>query len=105
MDWDATSYTTKVPHCRRRTDTGKTTRDIVGEVHRDGEIWSNALWNLSKALGRDKANEVILQGTFYYTPDTSFAAAARVTVHSARLLYGEAAADQVTKAFKARRIL
>jgi Zn-dependent metalloprotease len=105
MDWDATSYTSTVPHCLRRTDTGKTTADIVGEVHDDGEIWSNALWDISKALGRDKANKVILQGTFFYTPDTSFADAARVTVQSARLLYGKAAADQVTTAFKARQIL
>ena len=105
MDWDATSYTKTVPHCRRRTDTGKTTADIVGEAHQDGEIWSNALWDISKALGRDKANRVILEGTFSYTPDTSFADAARVTVQSARLLYGKAAADHVATAFKARKIL
>ncbi|MDX6241752.1 MAG: hypothetical protein QOG10_6576 [Kribbellaceae bacterium] len=105
MDWDATSYTSTVPHCRRRTDTGKTTADIVGEPHRDGEIWSNALWDVSKALGRDKANKVILQGTFFYAPDTSFAEAARVTVQSAWLLYGKAAASQVTTAFQARKIL
>jgi Fungalysin/Thermolysin Propeptide Motif/Fungalysin metallopeptidase (M36) len=105
MDWDATSYTRTVPHCRRRTDTGKTTADIVGEAHQDGEIWSNALWDISKALGRDKANEVILEGTFCYTPGTSFADAARVTVQTARLLYDTAAADRVTAAFKARKIL
>jgi Zn-dependent metalloprotease len=105
MDWDATSYTSGPKHCLRRTDTGKTTDDIDGEVHDDGEIWSNALWDISKALGRTKANKVILQGTFFYTPDTTFAAAAKVTVQSARLLYGKAAADQVTQAFKARKIL
>jgi Zn-dependent metalloprotease len=105
MDWDATSYTSGPKHCLRRTDTGKTIDDKTGEVHDDGEIWSNALWDIHQALGRTKANKVILQGTFFYTPDTSFAAAARVTVQSARLLYGKAAADQVTTAFKARKIL
>ena len=105
MDWDATSYTSEVPHCLRRTDTGKTTDDIIDEVHADGEIWSNALWDIHKALGRDKANKLILQGTFFYAPDTSFADAARVTVQSARLLYGKPAADKVTDAFKARKIL
>lgn len=105
MDWDATSYTTEEPHCLRRTDTGKTTDDIVNQVHADGEIWSNALWDIHQALGRNKANKVILQGTFFYAPDTSFADAARVTVQSARLLYGKAAAAQVTEAFKARKIL
>jgi Zn-dependent metalloprotease len=105
MDWDATSYTTTEPHCLRRTDTGKTTDDIVGEVHDDGEIWSNALWDIHKALGRTKANKVILEGTFFYAPDTSFADAARVTVQAARLLYGKGAAAQVTKAFQDRKIL
>ena len=105
MDWDATSYTSTEPHCLRRTDTGKTTDDIVGEVHDDGEIWSNALWDIHKALGRTKANRVILEGTFHYAPDTTFADAAKATVQTARLLYGKAAADQVTTAFKARKIL
>ncbi|MEV5963592.1 M36 family metallopeptidase [Kribbella sp. NPDC051952] len=105
MDWDATSYTSTEPHCLRRTDTGKTTDDIVGEVHDDGEIWSNALWDIHQALGRTKANKVILESTFFYDPDTSFAAAAQDTVQAARLLYGKAAAQQVTDAFKARKIL
>ncbi|GAA2788147.1 M4 family metallopeptidase [Kribbella solani] len=105
MDWDATSYTTDEPHCLRRTDTGKTTDDIDGEVHDDGEIWSNALWDIHQALGRAKANKVILEATFFYDPDTSFAAAAQDTVQAARLLYGKAAAAQVTKAFQDRKIL
>ncbi|MFG1622771.1 M36 family metallopeptidase [Kribbella sp. NPDC049227] len=104
MDWDATSYTSTEPHCLRRTDTGKTTDDIVGEVHDDGEIWSNALWDINRALGRTKANKVILEATFFYDPDTSFAAAAQDTVQAARLLYGKPAAQQVTDAFKARKI-
>jgi len=105
MDWDATSYTTDEPHCLRRTDTGKTTDDIDGEVHDDGEIWSNALWDIHQALGRAKANKLILEATFFYDPDTSFAAAAQDTVQAARLLYGNAAAQTVTDAFKARKIL
>jgi len=105
MDWDATSYTDTEPHCLRRTDTGKTTGDIVGEVHDDGEIWSNALWDIHQALGRNKANKVILESTFFYTPGTSFAAAARNVVEAARLLYGKDAAAQATKAFQARKIL
>jgi hypothetical protein len=105
MDWDATSYTSAEPHCLRRTDTGKTMDDKTGEVHDDGEIWSNALWDIHQALGRAKANKVILEATFFYDPDTSFADAARDTVQAARLLYGKAAAQTVTDAFKARKIL
>ena len=105
MDWDATSYTSTEPHCLRRTDTGKTTDDMTGEVHDDGEIWSNALWDIHQALGRNKANKVILESTFFYAPDTDFAAAARNVVQAARLLYGKPAAAQVTKAFQDRKIL
>jgi len=105
MDWDATSYTSTEPHCLRRTDGTKTTDDMVGEVHDDGEIWSRALWDIHQALGRTKANKVILEATFFYDPDTSFAAAAQDTVQAARLLYGKAAAKQVTDAFTARKIL
>ena len=68
MDWDATSYTTDRTHCLRRTDTGKTTDDKTGEVHDDGEIWSNALWDIHKALGRTKANKVILAGDVLLRP-------------------------------------
>jgi Zn-dependent metalloprotease len=105
MDWDATSYTTDEPHCLRRTDGTKTTDDIDGEVHDDGEIWSRALWDIHQSLGRTKANKLILEATFFYDPDTSFADAAQDTVQAARLLYGKAAAQTVTDAFKARKIL
>jgi Zn-dependent metalloprotease len=105
MDWDSTSYTTTVPHCLRRTDTGKTTADIDGEVHDDGEIWSNALWNINKALGRNKATTIVLEAQFSYRPNTTFAQAATVTVNTANSLYGAAASNTVKKAFVARRIL
>ncbi len=105
MDWDSTSYTPTAPHCLRRTDTGKTTDDIDGEVHDDGEIWSNALWDINRALGRNEANTVILEAQFSYTPANSFARAAERTVTAARALYGNAAAAAVRAAFEARKIL
>jgi Zn-dependent metalloprotease len=105
MDWDSTAYTTTVPHCLRRTDTGKTTADIDGEVHDDGEIWSNALWDINLHLGRAKANKIVLEAQFSYRPNTSFAQAATVTVSTARALYGNAAANTVKAAFVARHIL
>ena len=33
MDWDATFYTSTVPHCLRRLDTGRVLEDREGEVH------------------------------------------------------------------------
>ena len=94
-----------MPHCLRRTDTGKTTDDIDGEVHDDGEIWSNALWDINQALGRNKANQLILEAQFDFTPKISFAKAANRTVAVAQRMFGTAAANQVTAAFHARKIL
>ena len=106
MDWDSTSYTTGTPHCIRRADTTKRyPRDVTGEVHDDGEIWSHALYDINRGLGRDKANQVILEGQFSYTPGTSFAAAATATVNAAQALFGATAAATVRAAFQARGIL
>ena len=104
-DWDATSYTSGPRHCLRRTDGTKTTADIDGEVHDDGEIWSRALWDIHRALGRTKADRVIVESQFDYSPGTSFAAAARHVVSTAAALYGSAASTKVHQAFVARRIL
>ncbi len=105
MDWDATSYTSGPSHCLRRVDGTKTTADMDGEVHDDGEIWSRALWDINGSLGRVRANKVILESQFSYAPDTSFAAAARAVVATARALYGSSAAATCTRAFKDRAIL
>ncbi|MCP2340478.1 M4 family metallopeptidase [Actinomadura rupiterrae] len=103
-DWDSTSYTTTVPHCLRRLDTGKVYGDKVGEVHADGEIWSNALWDIRKALGARTADRIIVNAQFSFAPDTSFSAAAKTTVATARAMYGDQAAETVRQAFAARQI-
>src|ERR1700750_2088571 len=88
-DWDATAYTTSTPHCLRRTDTAKVyPRDIVGESHTDGEIWSHALPDVNRAVGRHKADTLILEAQFSFAPNTSFKAAAGKTVTAASHLYG-----------------
>ena len=46
-NWDAVSYSGDEPPCLRRLDSNKKyPKDIVGEVHADGEIWSACLWEL-----------------------------------------------------------
>ncbi|MFF4648407.1 M36 family metallopeptidase [Streptomyces sp. NPDC001380] len=103
-DWDATSYT-DAPHCLRRTDTAKTVADRTGEVHDDGEIWSAALWEVNRTLGRVQADRVIVESQFYYRPDTTFAQAAQNVVGAARALNGKAAADRVARIFAKRGLL
>lgn len=105
MDWDSTAYTSTTPHCIRRLDTTKTVANRTGEVHDDGEIWSHALWDINKSLGRDKATKIILEAQFSYAANTSWAAAANTTVATANALYGATDAATVKAAFQARGIL
>jgi Zn-dependent metalloprotease len=105
MDWDATSYTDDEPHCLRRTDTDLTYADRIGEVHFDGQIWSRALDDIYRALGRNRSATLVLEAQFSYAPDTSMAAAARDTVNAAKALYGRGAANTVKAAFHARGII
>jgi len=106
MDWDSTSYTSTTPHCLRRTDGSKLyPGDLDGEVHDDGEIWSRALWDVNRALGRTAANRVILESQFFFSPEISMPDAARLTVTTARALYGAKAAAKARTAFQDRGIL
>jgi hypothetical protein len=104
-DWDATSYTNGEPHCLRRTDTNTGFLDQRGEVHHDGQLWSRALWDINKALGRNRANRVILEAQFAFCPIVLFSTAAQTTVNVARSLYGGEAAAKVAKAFRERGII
>ena len=106
MDWDSTSYTTDTPHCLRRTDGPKVyPGDLDGEVHDDGEIWSHALWDINRSLGRTTANRVILESQFSFNPVITMPEAADLTVITARALYGPRAAAKVRTAFQNRGIL
>jgi hypothetical protein len=104
-DWDSTSYTSSEPHCLRRLDEGKKyPGDLVGEVHADGEIWSQALWTIRNDVGNEKADTAILEGQFGFDGGTMPALAADI-VAAAKSLYGQPTADAVTAAFHARGIL
>ncbi len=106
MDWDATSYTSTVPHCLRRLDKDKHyPQDVVGEVHRDGEIWSRALYDIRNALGPVVADRIIINAQFGFAPDTTFKAAAEHTVATAQQMYGASQASVVRQAFADRGIL
>ena len=105
MDWDATSYTSTVPHCLRRIDTNlHYPEDLDGEVHDDGRIWSRALWDIRQSLGNIRADTIILKGQIDF-PGTTMADLATRTVAAAKSLYGNSAASKVTAAFEARGIL
>jgi hypothetical protein len=104
-DWDATSYTSSVPHCLRRVDEDlHYPADLSGEVHHDGQIWSRALWDIRNSLPDDEADTIILLGQFDF-PGTTMTALANSTVAVAQLFYGASDAATVTAAFHARGII
>jgi hypothetical protein len=104
-DWDSTSYTSDVPHCLRRVDEDlHYPADLSGEVHRDGQWWSRALWDIRQDLGNVEADTIILQGSFDF-PGTTMPALADSTVAAAEQLYGAADALIVRQAFVDRGIL
>ena len=104
-DWDAVSYTTRVPHCLRRLDTNlHYPTDLRGQVHFDGQIWSRALWDIRTAIGNVKADTTILEAQFDF-PGTTMTDLANRTVATAQRLYDSQSASQVRAAFAARGIL
>lgn len=105
MDWDATYYTSTVPHCLRRLDANlHYPTDLSGEVHHDGEIWSQALLDIRQNLTPDVANTIILKAQINF-PGTTMVDLAQRTVNTAQQLYGNSAARVVKQAFAARGIL
>jgi len=103
-DWDSVSYT-RAPHCLRTLSENKHyPEDLQGEVHADGEIWSQALWTIRESLGASVADRIIVNAQFGFAPDTSFAAAAKTTVATALQMYGVRKAKAVHSAFAARGI-
>jgi hypothetical protein len=104
-DWDAISYTAGPVHCLRRLDRNLTyPADITGAVHRDGQIWSHALWNLRTAIGATHADTAILWAQIGWTGTTMPALAQRI-VDQVTTRYGAAEGVQATAAFAERGIL
>ncbi|MEO5853183.1 MAG: M36 family metallopeptidase [Nocardioides sp.] len=108
MDWDSTSYT-GAPHCIRRFDRNLTVETRRGEVHYDGQIWSQALWEIRQgyaAVGKSTEawDTTLIAAQFDFAPDTSFGAAAKATYDLALERDGAAAAALVEDRFAARGI-
>jgi len=104
-DWDSTSYDPTEPHCLRRVDMNlHYPENLTGEVHRDGRIWSRALWDIRNAIGNVRADTSILEGQFDF-PGTTMTDLAASIVAASKTLYGNATANKVRAAFVDRGIL
>jgi Zn-dependent metalloprotease len=104
-EWDAVSYSSTNPPCLRRLDEGKVyPRDWYGEVHADGEIWSQGEYEMALQFGRDVATKIILQSHFSLTPNSGFNDGARAIKAADQLLYGGAHAAAIDAIWAARGI-
>lgn len=79
--------------------------DLTAEVHADSEIFSSALWQIRKDLGKQDADAIILSAVLTLTNTSDFEIAATATIDEARELLGDTARAQVEKAFTDRGIL
>jgi zinc metalloprotease ZmpB len=104
-EWDSISYTAGPVHCLRRLDRDLMyPDDITGAVHRDGQIWSHALWSLRGALGATHADTAILRAQFDWVGTTMPELAQRI-VDAVNDLYGAGEATLAEAAFAERGIL
>jgi len=79
--WDAVSYSGDDPPNLRRLDSNKKfPKDVRGEVHDDGEIWSACLWELRGQLGRKTADQLVLAHHFQISRSATFEDAANALV-------------------------
>ena len=80
-NWDATFYSGDEPPCLRRVDSNKKyPKDLDGEVHDDGEIWSACLWELRAALGRGTTEKLVIAHHFLLGRDSGFEDAANALI-------------------------
>jgi hypothetical protein len=77
----------------------------VNEVHSDGEIWSACLWKIREALGRERADKLVLTHHFLIRRDASFAEAAEALILADRELNGGANEAAIRNIFVSRGIL
>ncbi len=79
---------TENPPFLRKLDSSKHyPEDMVSERYADSNMWSACLWKLLLALGREKADRIILDSNNYLTPHSTFTDAANSILNSDQRLY------------------
>jgi hypothetical protein len=104
--WDAVAYASEDPPCLRRVDSTKRyPRDVEGEPHADGEIWSACLWELRAVLGADATDRLVLAHHHLVTPRATFRTAATALLTADRQLSEGKNAAAIRDVFERRGIL
>ena len=105
-NWDATAYSGDEPPYLRRLDSNKKyPKDIDGEVHDDGEIWSACLWELRGALGRQTTEKLVIAHHFLLSRDAGFEDGANALITADKNLNKGANEKAIRDIFVRRGIL
>jgi Zn-dependent metalloprotease len=105
-NWDATAYSGDEPPYLRRLDSNKKyPKDIKGEVHDDGEIWSACLWELRAALGRTTTEKLVIAHHFLLGRDSGFQDGANALITADKNLNHGANEAAIRDVFVRRGIL
>ena len=107
MSWDGI-YMEGNPPCVRRLD-GKLTYETFNHAaradeHDNGEIWSATLWDIWNAIGRDRADRIIIESHFQLDGFTAFAKGARAIMDADRNLYDGRHLAALKRIFRRRGI-
>lgn len=96
------------PACVRRLDSPLSyesfDHSVNADEHVNGEIWSATLWEVRGALGRDRADRVIVDSHFQLDGFTTFARGARAILDADRNLYRGAHVAALKRVFRRRGI-
>ena len=107
MSWDGI-YMEGEPPCVRRLD-GKVTYESFNHAtradeHDNGEIWSATLWDIWNAIGRDRADRIIIESHFQLDGFTSFAKGARAIIDADHNLFHGRHVEALRRIFQRRGI-
>jgi hypothetical protein len=95
----------RAPYVRMVDNRNTYPRNLIGEPHMDGNIWSAALWDLRKLLGPARADTAALLTIASLPPTAEFYDAASAAANVTALLYGHADARAAVKLLAARGLL
>ena len=105
-NWDATFYDVRIPRCLRRLDSNKLyPKDITGEEHDDGEIWSACLWEIHGLLGSRTADQLIVAHHFLLNRFAKFEDAANAILGADEQLNEGRNKEAIRSIFERRGIL
>ena len=78
--------------------------DVELDEHDNGEIWSATLWDIREALGRQRADRLIVESHFQLDGFTTFARGARAIIDADANLEEGRNRRRLRQIFEARRI-